>query len=376
VPRNLDTTLAAELAKGSVRPCYLAELQFASGYQRAWTGVGPITWNGKTYSGLGELAGVGAIHESSGVQADGTTVTLNVLPSMLAVPAYPATPPVTLPRALAAGESVAWAFARAWAPGLRADFHDPPSVYNNFNGCSGSSEATQTGGDAGVINGDSLSTNTATLGWWNFGRPLEIPPGAQVTGVYPAVIAVQSGTGGYVAISYSSPATGRLPFPAPAGGVGTVQYGPDAETLAGVGIDGVVQNTLPAALGLLSLGVSFVACAVYYQGTPLANTSLLYEAVNDVRVGGRVRIWFGMLSASGALVGTPFLSFEGLIDEPSIEEGPDATRIVLALENRLRNLNRAGGRRYTASDQKLDWPNDSGFNWVELLEELSLKWGG
>lgn len=183
MPRNLDTALATELANGEVRPCYLCALTLASGVQYLWTGVGSLTWSGNTYIGLGALAEVGAVHESSGVQADGTSIS------------------------------------------LRAD----PSTLN--------------------------------------------------------------------------------------------------------------------------------------------------QAMSDVRVGAPVKLWFGMLSAAGAIVGAPFLTFSGLVDEPTITEDPSGTRIVLALESRLRNHARASGRRYTAADQKLNYPNDSGFNWVEILNEISLKWG-
>src|SRR6185312_8429421 len=119
--------------------------------------------------------------------------------------------------------------------------------------------------------------------------------------------------------------------------------------------------------GTTNSTITFVGLAVYYEGSPLTKTSLLYEALSDVRVGAPVKLWFGMLSAAGAIVGSPALVFSGLVDEPTIdvdpagERGMPGTRIVLALESRLRDHARAGGRRYTAADQKLDYPNDSGF---------------
>ncbi len=32
-------------------------------------------------------------------------------------------------------------------------------------------------------------------------------------------------------------------------------------------------------------------------------------------------------------------------------------------------------RRYTTSDQMYYYPDDSGFNWVETLNDIALLWG-
>lgn len=363
MPRNLDTTMAAELAKGGVRPFYLGELNFASGVQRVWSGVGPITWNGKTFSGLGELVSVGAIAESSDVRANGTTVGLNVLPSQIAIPPLGFTPPDP-PRATAAGESVVWALAPVGGVTPQTTMGPyGPSIWT------GGQVMILTWSPGAVLPRDVIVGGTLSM---TTGAPIfvpnrisasfsyfiapEIPPGAVITGVYPMQVSSGDGT-----ISASN-----------AGGA--VGFGSNIGSLNGLTVTATLANTVEGAPPS-SFSVSFVGAAIYFKGSPLTNEGLLHEAMADVRVGAAAKIWFGFLSSTGAIVGAPFPVFSGLIDEPSIDEDPTGTRIVLALENRLRNLQRASQKRYTAADQKLSYPNDSGLNWVELLNELSELWG-
>ena len=52
----------------------------------------------------------------------------------------------------------------------------------------------------------------------------------------------------------------------------------------------------------------------------------------------------------------------------------ETLEIALKLESRLSNLQRASMRRYTAADQSLYYPTDSGFSWVEQLNDQALRW--
>jgi hypothetical protein len=122
------------------------------------------------------------------------------------------------------------------------------------------------------------------------------------------------------------------------------------------------------------VSVTFVGLAVYYTGTPKTKLTLLNEALNDIWLGAPAKIWFGLLR-NGALLGVPYLIFAGTVDKPSVHIGLDTLSVTLALENRLVNLQRANQRRYTAADQKLYYPTDMAFNWVESLNDIALRWG-
>lgn len=79
--RDLSTDVKNAIAATNVSPFLLFEGVFSSGYVRTWTGYGDLSWNGKTWLGVGTLGGVSAVQETAEIQANGITVTLNGIPS-------------------------------------------------------------------------------------------------------------------------------------------------------------------------------------------------------------------------------------------------------------------------------------------------------
>jgi hypothetical protein len=96
--------------------------------------------------------------------------------------------------------------------------------------------------------------------------------------------------------------------------------------------------------------------------------------MNDIQPGAPAKLWFGCLS-QGTIVGAPYLLFSGTMDLPTVSVGVDTISITLALETRMLDLSRATNRRYTSADQRLLYPTDTGFSWVEQLNDLALRWG-
>jgi hypothetical protein len=58
--------------------------------------------------------------------------------------------------------------------------------------------------------------------------------------------------------------------------------------------------------------------------------------------------------------------------------GVPTISISLALESRMADLQRASLRRYTAADQQGvgGYPTDTSLNWIESLNDASIKWNG
>jgi hypothetical protein len=81
--RTISPAVLAELSAGVVRPAIFVESQFPSGWLRLWSGLGDITWGGRTWAGAGTLLGIGAIEETADVVATGTTITLSGIPTDL-----------------------------------------------------------------------------------------------------------------------------------------------------------------------------------------------------------------------------------------------------------------------------------------------------
>lgn len=84
--RIMTAEFAAALASGRLRPALLFEGEFATGVVRVWTGLEPVTWDGKEFTGLGILLGFGTFEETEKVEAAGTSVTLSgVSPELVSV---------------------------------------------------------------------------------------------------------------------------------------------------------------------------------------------------------------------------------------------------------------------------------------------------
>jgi len=67
--------------------------------------------------------------------------------------------------------------------------------------------------------------------------------------------------------------------------------------------------------------------------------------------------------------------FSGYIDQMNVDEGPDSSEITVAVENRLIDLQRPRVRRYTDASQKVRFPDDNGFEFVESLQQKKFAWG-
>lgn len=79
--RNITANMIAELAKSGVHPVLFCEIDFLSGPQYMWSGIGPITWNSINWLGVGSLAKIEPMVEDTQVQAQGCRLSLSGIPS-------------------------------------------------------------------------------------------------------------------------------------------------------------------------------------------------------------------------------------------------------------------------------------------------------
>lgn len=86
--RQIAVPTQVELAQPQLAPILFVELDFASGFIRMWSGVGPITWDGQTWTGGGQLLEVSSIEETKAVEATAASITLSGVPSELVSVAY------------------------------------------------------------------------------------------------------------------------------------------------------------------------------------------------------------------------------------------------------------------------------------------------
>jgi hypothetical protein len=147
-------------------------------------------------------------------------------------------------------------------------------------------------------------------------------------------------------------------------GIGPIAYG--GNTYQGVGslgeISAISEDSEISARGIV-LTLSGI------------DRTLWADCMSDIQIGAPASVLFGLLTAGLQFIGSPYTIFGGIVDQPKISVGGDTLSISLALENNLIDLKRASNRRYTAADQRLRYPTDIGFNWVEVLNDIALRWG-
>ena len=147
-------------------------------------------------------------------------------------------------------------------------------------------------------------------------------------------------------------------------GLGNLAFG--GETYTGVGdllsIGEITETSDISATGinvaLSGLQRAFIAIAIgyKYQGRPLT-------------------VFLGAFNDQGALIADPVIVFSGFMDTMTISEGAETSSISINVENKLVAFERSRVRRYTAEDQKIDHPNDKGFEFVTSIVEKEIIWG-
>ena len=69
--------MATAISARVLRPAFLISMEFATSTSYAWSGLGPITWGGMTFQGIGTFGSISTISEGSTVEAQGLTIELS-----------------------------------------------------------------------------------------------------------------------------------------------------------------------------------------------------------------------------------------------------------------------------------------------------------
>jgi len=83
--RDLTAGFISQLDQRSARPIYLFEADFSSPL-RLWTGIGPLPWDGKTWTGSGNLLEIRVAEETANLRAANAVFVLNLFePALIAL---------------------------------------------------------------------------------------------------------------------------------------------------------------------------------------------------------------------------------------------------------------------------------------------------
>jgi hypothetical protein len=117
---------------------------------------------------------------------------------------------------------------------------------------------------------------------------------------------------------------------------------------------------------LEALGLTFTLTGI--------SPSILSVAQAESYQGRTVNLYLSAINSSGALV-TPYQVFGGQMDVMSINLGAEFSTIAVSAESKLIMTTRTKERRYTAEDQKNQYPGDKGFDFVTVLQDKEIYWG-
>ncbi len=116
--------------------------------------------------------------------------------------------------------------------------------------------------------------------------------------------------------------------------------------------------------------ISVTGMEITLAGVP---QDLISTVLSSVKQNASGKLWLGFLNSSGAVIADPYLTFEGKLDVPIIDDQPDGPIIQISYESHLVDLDRTKEYRYTTESQKLFDAADKGF---EFVEKIAATWKG
>lgn len=87
----------------------------------------------------------------------------------------------------------------------------------------------------------------------------------------------------------------------------------------------------------------------------------------------KCELYLGALTDAGEVVGDPVLLFRGRMDVIRAVEGSETSTLELTAEHELAILQRPRVRRNTPEDLKLDYPDDTFFDYVAALQDREIE---
>ncbi len=147
-------------------------------------------------------------------------------------------------------------------------------------------------------------------------------------------------------------------------GLGTLTYGLNQYlgTIPILGIDAIREQKKTAATGL----------NITLSGL---DTAIAELCDNEPYQGRNLEVALAVLDEAGAIIGTPYTAFEGFMDVMKSSDSGKSIDVTVSVENALVSLERARDSKYTQEDQKIEFPNDTGFSFVSDIQNRVVTWG-
>lgn len=105
------------------------------------------------------------------------------------------------------------------------------------------------------------------------------------------------------------------------------------------------------------------------------SSTMITKARDENYQGRELKILLGAMDSTNSIIDDPVVMFSGFMDTMTISDGGETAIISVTAENRLIEFEKTRIRRYTAEDQKIDFPNDKGLEFVAEMAEKEIVWG-
>ena len=105
------------------------------------------------------------------------------------------------------------------------------------------------------------------------------------------------------------------------------------------------------------------------------NSTIISTALNTNYQGRIARVWFAVLNNDGSLIANPHEIFIGRMDVMSFIDNGETSDFEIKCESNAIDIRKSKERRYTPEDQKIDFPNDRGLDYIPKIEDIDIVWG-
>ena len=311
--RDTSAVFRAVARSTRIKLGVLVEAYFSSGAVYLWNGYGNLSYAGITYAGAGKLVEVSSVQESIETRANGFSVTLTGLDSSLL--------------SIALSEPYTGRPFKAKICFLAPDPDQETTIKVKVVSTSGGNkyfieEEQQARIDFKKGNKYVLDVSDASVD----GHPIKLSTTSDGTHA--------SGS------AYSTGVTYELD--------GVTKSESDYQNLT---------NFNAATSRKLKITVADDAPTLYY-----------YCNVHS-GMGGSI------IMNTDIIIYQPYTIFDGFMDVMRLNDSGGTANIALNCESQLIALERANTRRYTPEDQKIDFPNDEGLDYVAGLQDDEIIWG-
>ena len=105
------------------------------------------------------------------------------------------------------------------------------------------------------------------------------------------------------------------------------------------------------------------------------NSGLIASSLQSNYQGRPVTMWFAVLDDNRNVIASPYQLFKGRMDIISFSDNGNTADFNIKCESNLIDIRKASERRYTPEDQKINYPDDKGLDFIPRIQDIEVSWG-